>query len=113
MIKEERDTLYLLRISEYCERITEAVARFGNSFESFVFDADYRDVICMNIFQIGELANQLSEEFKESNDNLPWDQMYGIRNRLAHAYIKVDDKIIWDTVQYDIPKLKEKIDEII
>lgn len=113
MIKDERDKLYLLRISEYCERIAEAVARFGDSFEAFSSDADYRDVICMNIFQIGELANQLSEELKENNSNLPWDQMYGIRNRLAHAYIKVDDAIIWDTVKNDIPKLKEALDEIL
>ena len=67
----------------------------------------------MNIFQIGELANQLSEEFKEKYKDLPWDQMYGIRNRLAHAYIKVDDAIMWDTVKNDIPKLKEKLDEML
>lgn len=112
MIKDERNGFYILKIQEYCERIEESVARFGDSFETFTSDADFRDAICMNIFQIGELANQLSEEFKEKYNDLPWDQMYGIRNRLAHAYIKVDDAIIWDTVKNDIPKLKEKLDEI-
>lgn len=108
MISDERDKFYVLKIQEYCERIEESVARFGDSFEVFSLDADYRDAICMNIFQIGELSNQLSEEFKEMNNDLPWNQMYGIRNVLAHAYIKVDDAIIWDTVKNDIPKLKER-----
>lgn len=46
---EERDKSYLQRMVEYCERIEEAKARFGNTFEDYVKDADFRDVVCMNI----------------------------------------------------------------
>ena len=113
MNENERNELYILKIQEYCQRIEDAVNRFGDSFETFSDDADYRDAICMNIFQIGELANQLSEEFKEKHNDLPWDQMYGIRNRLAHAYIKIDDAVVWATVKNDIPKLKSKLGEMV
>ena len=113
MKTDDRNTLYIQRILEYCERIEAAVSRFGDSYDAFVSDADYRDAVCMNIFQIGELANQLSDDFKEKHDDVPWDQMYGIRNRLAHAYIKIDDSIVWDTVKNDIPILKEKLNEFV
>lgn len=86
--------------------------RFGDSYDAFVSDADYRDVVCMNIFQIGELANQISDETRERSDDIPWGKMYGIRNILAHAYIKIDDKVIWDTVVNDIPSLKQRLEEI-
>ena len=106
---EERDREYIIMMVEYCERIEAATVRFGNSYESFEKDNDYQDVINMNIFQIGELSNQLSDELKESMPDIPWHQLYGIRNILAHAYISIENKVIWDTVQNDIPKLKEKL----
>lgn len=59
----------------------------------------------MNIFQIGELANQISQETQSAIADIPWCQMYAIRNILAHAYVKIDDEIVWDTVMNDIPKL--------
>lgn len=67
----------------------------------------------MNMFQIGELANQISEETQSNIADIPWRQMYAIRNILAHAYVKIDDEIIWDTVMNDIPKLKTRLEEII
>lgn len=113
MTVTERDKMFLRRIVEYCDRIGDAKERFGNSFDNFAQDADYRDVVCMNIFQIGELANQVSEETQNLLRDIPWRQMYAIRNILAHAYVKIDDKTIWDTVVHDIPRLAERLKEII
>lgn len=59
---EDRDRFYFLRMIEYCEKIEKAKKRFGETLEHFLNDSDYRDVICMNIFQIGELSNHISEE---------------------------------------------------
>ena len=113
MKQDDRNELFLQKILEHCERIEASVSRFGDSFYDFVKDDDYRDVINMNIFQIGELSNQLSNEFKEKNSDVPWIQIYGIRNRLAHAYIDIDDSIIWSTVKNDTPALKEIIKKLI
>jgi len=113
MILGYRDKGNLLRIQEYCERIESAKQRFGNTYESFHCDPDFRDVVCMNIFQIGELANQISDSVKEETKEIPWAQMYGIRNILAHAYIKIDNQIVWETVEKDIPVLLARIKEIV
>ena len=35
----------------------------------------YRNAVTMPILQIGELANHLSEEFKQQNKQIPWNGM--------------------------------------
>lgn len=110
---EERDADNLLRILDYCDRIDEIVSRFGDGLDVFLKDADYQDAIKMNIFQIGETVNNLSEDCKEVGGDIPWHQIYGMRNIIAHGYEKVNDERIWDTVKSDIPVLKTKIEGLL
>ena len=105
----ERDKDYLAGILDHCDRIEAAISRFGDTLEAFLADADFRDVVMMNIFQIGEGSNSLSDDCKEMISEIPWHKIYGIRNRIAHAYLKVDDEIIWDAAVNDVPALKEAI----
>lgn len=39
--------------------------------------------------------------------------MRAIRNRIAHDYRGINLDIIWDTVQGDLPALKEQIQNIL
>ena len=60
----------------------------------------------MEIQQIGELAKDLSSEFiSETTDEIPWNQIKGMRNRFAHGYGKMDFEKIYNTAIKDIPKL--------
>ena len=102
-----RDTQRLEHILEYCESIEESVARFGADYDSFRTDRAYHDLICFYLLQIGELAGQLSPELRaESSDTVPWSQMKGMRNIVAHHYGSIQLEIVWNTVLNDIPKLK-------
>ena len=109
--QRERDNDCLYRILDYCDRIDAAKERYGDSYESFSQDADFRDVIKTNLFQIGENANLLSEECKEKLSVIPWHQVVGMRNMIAHAYVKIDDRIIWNTVQDDIAVMRKEINK--
>ena len=107
----ERDIDNLSAILDYCDRISSINERFGNSFEHFNSDEDYKDALLMNIFQIGEVSNRLSEECKETMSDVPWHEIYGTRNVIAHGYVKVKNEIIWEIVENDIPLLKHEICE--
>ena len=37
------------------------------------------------------------------------DLMRGMRNRIVHAYFAVDERILWDTIQNDLPVLQEQL----
>lgn len=65
-----------------------------------------------NLMQIGELAKtELSEDAKATINNIPWKQLYGMRNRIVHGYEGVEMNIVWDTIAYDLPVLKEEIEK--
>ena len=61
----------------------------------------------MIIINIGEYANKLSNDIRRDNPNIPWKDVIGMRNIFAHNYIGVNFKTLWDTLNEDIPYLKE------
>ncbi len=104
-MKDNRDYGIILRMIDHCTRIQEIQKRFGDSYETFSLDSAYQDAVNMNLFQVGELSNQLSDSLRNSRSDMPWHKMYGIRNIIAHAYVIVDMETIWLTVKNDIPVL--------
>lgn len=103
----------LLHIKRYCEDIAEFIDRFGNDFRTFTEDRAYFNAVAMSIMQIGELANGLSDEFRdETRERIPWGLVRGMRNWIAHSYNKVEDEVIWDTILKDIPLLLKFCDDV-
>ena len=93
-------------MGRYCDEIKEAQDRFGNSLESLKADSLYRNSVAMSILQIGELCSHLSEDFKALYNEMPWQDMKGMRNVAAHHYGKFDVIKLWETIDTDIPILK-------
>lgn len=97
----------LEHMHDYCLRVEESIARFGNSQETFLADFDFRNSVSMSIFQIGELANHLSEQYRDSTRHkISWQQVKGMRNLFAHDYLKMDELKIWNTARLDVPLLQ-------
>ena len=105
----DRDKDNLAAILDYCDRIISIVERFGSSFEQFNQDEDYRDAVLLNVFQIGEATHRLSNDCKEIINTVPWHEIYGTRNVIAHGYVKVKNEIIWEIVEKGVPLLKQEI----
>ncbi len=108
----DKDLDYVAAILDHCDRIEEILKRLDYSKDQYDQDPVYQDAVKMNIFQIGELSNRISEAFKEDISDLPWHEMYGARNIIAHGYMKVDENIIWETCIHDIPELKERLEKL-
>ena len=65
-----------------------------------------------NIEIIGEAVSKIQStapEFIKQHSELPWAQMRGMRNVAIHEYFFIDLEIVWNTVQDDLPKLKQQI----
>ncbi len=49
-----------------------------------------------------------------SNDEqIPWRQISGLRNRLTHEYFDVDLDVIWEIIIQDLPPLITQLEEIL
>ncbi|MFI3214273.1 MAG: HepT-like ribonuclease domain-containing protein [Eubacteriales bacterium] len=63
------------------------------------------DSMLFRMIQISENARKLSESYKQSKGSIPWNAMYGLRNRIVHDYGSVDLSVVYDTLKNDIPEL--------
>lgn len=101
----------LLSIVKHCCRVEDKIA--GVSLESFVADEDIKEIVSFNILQIGELAKNLSSDFVKQYPNVPWKDIKGMRDWVAHGYGAINLKEIWRTATDDIKQLREYCEEII
>lgn len=67
------------------------------------------DSMLFRMIQISENAKNLSHEYKQTHGYIPWNGLYGLRNRIVHDYGNVDLNIVYETLKNDIPELLEKI----
>ena len=65
--------------------------------------------IVKNIEIIGEAANMLSSQFKESHTDVEWRPISNMRNFLVHEYFQVDNDTVWVVIHSDIVELKKHI----
>jgi uncharacterized protein with HEPN domain len=85
----------------------------GMDFKSFIEDRKTVDAVVRNLIIIGEASIQVPEEICERHPEVPWYEMRGMRNFIVHEYFKASDKIIWDTVQVDLPLLPTLLENIL
>lgn len=71
----------------------------------------FLDSMLFRMIQISENAKKLSAEYKDSKNNLPWDEVTGLRNRIVHDYGNVNLGIVYETLKSDIPELLEQLNE--
>lgn len=86
------------------------------SKDDFLADPKTQDAVIMKLLVIGELAAQLLDEHAAVVGNypeIPWHQMKGMRNRMAHGYFELDLDVVWETIQVAIPDLEAKLHSII
>lgn len=106
----ERDRLYLGHIVEAISAI-EAFTAEGRS--AFFADLKTQSAVVRQLEIIGEAVKQLSAELTTANPHVPWRQIAGTRDRLIHAYFRVDLDAVWAMVEQDLPTLRRDVRAII
>lgn len=97
---------WLFRINDILGAIS-AVETYveGMSYEDFIADRKTVDAVIRNLIIIGEAACHLPEEIPLNHPEIPWNEMRAMRNFVVHEYFGISDKILWDTIQTDLPPL--------
>lgn len=94
----------MIRIAEYIE---------GYSFPDFKKDYKTVDAVIRNFEVIGEASRNLPVDIKTKYPEVPWDEMYLLRNKVSHEYFGVDYEIIWDVATNYLPENRIQINTIL
>ena len=67
-----------------------------NNYTEFETDMKTSDAVLMNLIVIGEQTAKLSTQFKKNYNKIPWKNIKGLRNIIAHHYFGVNYENIWE-----------------
>jgi uncharacterized protein with HEPN domain len=80
--------------------IQSHIAR-GDISDGLVFDA-----VRARLIEIGESVKHVSADLLGSEPAIPWADIAGLRDRLAHRYFDTSHAIVRATVEHDVPELE-------
>ncbi|MEO8718776.1 MAG: DUF86 domain-containing protein [Burkholderiales bacterium] len=106
-----------LRVPDYLGHMLQAIRRIGRyaggmDEAAFLKDELVQDAVIRNIEVVGEAARNIERvhpDFSAQHPDVPWGDIYLMRNRVSHGYFSVDLEIIWKTVKRDFPELERQI----
>ena len=96
--------LRLEDIIEACDRLRLYVENMD--FEIFECDFKTQDAVIRVFEIIGEAVKSLPEDWTDKEPEIPWRQIAGFRDVLAHAYFAVESSIVWEAAVEKAPLLK-------
>lgn len=106
---EDRD--YLRHIRRAIREIQAHTT--GLTLAGYESDSKTQRAVERNVQSVGDAVHKLSDAFMRANPDVEWEQIYAARNVVVHFYFGVDNKIVWDILQEDLPPLLAKVEVLL
>lgn len=105
------------RLIDYLDHIQQAsidVRSFVDGLEKddFLEDKRTQQAVIMSLIIMGAASTKVMDdyaEFARKHSDIPWRNMRGMRNRIAHGYFDINLDVVWDTVQMEVPNLLKQL----
>jgi len=104
MSRDSASLLDLVRAGQLVLQFAQGLNR-----EQLASDVLRQSAILYQISIMGEATKRLSREFREQHPEVPWDDVAGMRDIIAHQYDRLDLDIVWQVIQRNIPELLDMI----
>jgi uncharacterized protein with HEPN domain len=85
----------------------------GLSKDQFLADLKTIRATAFEVGMLGEAAKFIPDEIKARYADIPWRSIIAVRNIIVHEYFRIDEEILWQTVNEDILPLREKLKRIL
>ena len=108
---QKDNLIYIEDILNSCNKILSYTMDL--SYDQFSNNEVIKDAIVRNIEIIGEAANRLDDKWIYSHPEFPTRDAITMRNKLIHDYDFVNFDIVWETIQTDIPNLKNLCEKML
>ena len=108
----KNDPITALRhMRDYAKKAKAMVA--GRSREDLDRDEILNLALVRALHIIGEAATRFPREERKAYPNIRWAEIIGLRNRLVHAYDRIDLDVVWSIATKDVDQLLDELDRIL
>jgi len=107
----DKNTIVIEKMLKYAEKAL--VYAQGLDYARFAESTMTVDACVLNISQLGELTKHLDKEYKDSRPDLPWYNIYNLRNRIVHDYEGIRLDVVWQVIYYHLPRLREQLEALL
>jgi uncharacterized protein with HEPN domain len=76
-------------------------------------DALLHDALLFQFVVIGEAVKHLRPDTREAAPEIPWADIAGLRDLIAHEYFRVDIDRVLEIVERDLPPLERAISRLL
>ena len=105
--RRENLTQWRIKVAlQYVERI-RTKSQFGE--DSYRNDIDIQESIDFNLEHLAEEITKLPQWLRNSERQLPWNEISEMRNVLAHEYTYGDRALIWKFIQGRLTSLEHAL----
>ncbi len=101
----------LLDMREYAAKAVRYIEDV--SYEDFCRDEIKNLAVSRLVEIVGEAATHVRPEVRDRFEGIPWKKIIGARVILAHAYMRIDLRTIYEVASDYLPKLIEQLDKIL
>jgi uncharacterized protein with HEPN domain len=105
-VRGDRDRI--LDMLEMCDLLLEHASDSGRLAGDPVVQAAAQRWIEV----LGEAASRVSDETKRAHPEVAWREITGIRVILAHAYFHIEQDVVGNVVERDVPRLRAQLQPI-
>jgi uncharacterized protein with HEPN domain len=105
------DKIRLIHIFEAITEIEKYIS--GKTKEQFLDNSMMRFASIKQLEIIGEASKHLSEETKLLAPEIAWPEIIAMRNVFVHEYFGIDNHILWEIIQIEIPLFKNQISKLL
>ncbi len=105
---------YAAHMIQACDKILQYTS--GITHDQFIADSMVQDAVLRNIEILGEATRNLLEllpNLQSAYSDVPWIDIYGMRNRVTHAYFFINLELVWAVAVGNVPELRKQIEKVL
>ena len=106
------DEQRIQKIYEKAVQLNTYLTQNNVAEEQLLSEYSLQWLVTTPLYNIGEHAYYLSDEFKSQHNEIEWNMIAGLRHRLVHDYEGTNWKIIAKVVLEEIPVLINQLKEL-
>jgi uncharacterized protein with HEPN domain len=100
---QPNDQVYIGHMVDLSRKVVEKTRAITR--EDFDGDENLRLAIAHLLQTIGEAARRVSRELQQQHAEIPWSAIIGMRHKVVHDYMGIDEDVVWRTAREEVPRL--------